>query len=265
MTRIKLLLRKTYFKFWSLFPTKFWNFVENLAQIELGKGWDPLEISPEVLAIEELLERRKLANPVVFDVGANNGDWSLNFAKMLPESRIFTFEPSRDAFIKLVENTKHIKNIHNNNFGFGENEGFYTLYSDFYGSGMASLSQRDISHLGIKFEQEETIEVKAIDNEVIKNKSLPTPNIIKVDVEGHEFDVLMGARETLRTVEILQIEFGGTCIDTKTFFRNYWDLFKEYELEVFRLTPRGLCRINNYSERDEVFRFTNYFASKKFN
>ena len=46
------------------------------------------------------------------------------------------------------------------------------------------------------------------------------PDLIKIDVEGHELDVLDSGRETVSRVWVVQFEFGGYNIDTRTCFHD---------------------------------------------
>jgi hypothetical protein len=73
-------------------------------------------------------------------------------------------------------------------------------------------------------------------------------------------DVLKGAINSISQFKIIQFEFGGTDIDTRVFFRDFWDYFLSTNFSIFRLTPKGLVKVNEYSEHHEVFSFTTYFA-----
>jgi methyltransferase, FkbM family len=86
------------------------------------------------------------------------------------------------------------------------------------------------------------------------------PNLLKLDVEGHELSVLEGAYSMLRSVEVVQFEFGGCNIDSRTFFQDYYYLLKDQGFCIFRLGPRGLIPVKRYSEVDEAFTTTNYLA-----
>jgi hypothetical protein len=82
-------------------------------------------------------------------------------------------------------------------------------------------------------------------------------------VEGHEFDVITGAQEMLETgsIDMVSFEFGGTNIDTRTFFRDFWYLLTRFKLRIFRITPSGyLSPIGTYNEFMEQFGATNYVA-----
>lgn len=49
-------------------------------------------------------------------------------------------------------------------------------------------------------------------------------HLLKIDVEGHELDVLHGATEMFqrKAIDVVTFEFGGCNIDTHTFFQNFF-------------------------------------------
>ena len=56
--------------------------------------------------------------PIVFDVGANVGDWSFHFLKLNTNIILHCFEPSKETFSLLSEKLRPFKNVVINNFGF---------------------------------------------------------------------------------------------------------------------------------------------------
>jgi hypothetical protein len=86
--------------------------------------------------------------------------------------------------------------------------------------------------------------------------------VVKLDVEGHEMDALQGAGQLLNGVRVVQFEFGICHIDTRTYFRDFWDFLTGLGFRIHRLGPNGLRALDQYSERDEVFAQTNYFAAR---
>ena len=97
-----------------------------------------------------------------------------------------------------------------------------------------------------------------MDNWVHQNRVMP--DFVKIDVEGAELSVLRGGLNVLKNVKAVQFEFGGTAIDAKNYFRDYWNFFTGLNFKLYRYTPSGLLRIETYSEKEEVFEFMNYLA-----
>ena len=195
---------------------------------------------------------------ILFDVGANIGHYSLKASEIFPQSEIFSFEPSKVSFEQLLENTKSSGNINCVKMAFGDESKKHILYSPDNGSAMASLYKRDIPNSEVEFNLSEEIEIMKLDDWVNRNNVYP--DFLKVDVEGAELLVLRGSIKTLQKIRAVQFEFGGTAVDAKTYFKDYWNFFLELNFKIFRYTPRGLLEIKTYSEAEEVFEYMNYVA-----
>lgn len=138
--------------------------------------------------------------------------------------------------------------------------GKMTLFADHDGSGMASLTQRQLKHFNIEFKPMEEVEVRRFEDywkQVLSGRFI---DIVKIDVEGYELMVLRGFGDVIRNVRVLQFEFGGTNIDTKVFFRDLWRFFESAGFDLYRITPMGVMRIARYQERDELFIIANFIA-----
>ncbi len=86
-----------------------------------------------------------------------------------------------------------------------------------------------------------------------------TIHLLKLDVEENEIKVLKGAKNLLaaKKIEIIQIEFGGANIDSRTFLRDFWNLLhKDYKM--YRILSDGFTKIPFYTELIENFFCTNY-------
>jgi hypothetical protein len=126
---------------------------------------------------------------------------------------------------------------------------------------MASLYKRELNNPGIESHLTEIIKVEKLDDWVATNKI--NPDYIKIDVEGSELLVLKGGTNTLRKVRAVQFEFGGTAIDAKTYFKDYYNFFTQLNFSIYRYTPSGLLKIEAYSEKEELFEYMNYLAIPK--
>jgi FkbM family methyltransferase len=230
--------------------------LEAEAQRLQGKGYYP-NIGREVNAILRKTGLKNNVPIVLFDVGANLGDYSHAFLKKNKNVEIHCFEPSPFAFQALTKDLPQ-KNVYHHNVALSDSSGTQQLFFDFAGSGWASLAKRDLSHTGVRFDNSEMVNVVTLDNWVSKTKI--RPHLLKIDVEGFELQVLHGGRKSLKFVNVVQFEFGGTNIDSRHFFKDYWDFFELINFSLYRLTPLGLKKISRYSEELECFKFSNYYA-----
>ena len=234
--------------------------IEAKAQFFQGKGWGAATTDAEVSAIRDLLDKKDTSSLIVLDVGANIGNWTQSFAEAFPESQIVAFEPGASAFKVLGSRFQSRSNIHCVNLGLSDRDAEVTLFSDSEASGLSSLNKRRLEHFSIKFDKQEIIRVTRLDSWISSNPEYSPPTILKLDVEGHELSVLVGAKEIIKNIQLVQFEFGGGNIDSKTYFQDFWYLFAELNFDLYRLSPRGPVKVIDYSEMLEVFRPTNYFA-----
>jgi FkbM family methyltransferase len=232
----------------------------------IGSGGDVTQ-SGEAAAVRLL---HWLARPpfCIFDVGANRGQFMQMAYETLEGTPVqyHAFEPARSAF-EALERTSTIVAAQPrpalNRLALGSGRGTATLYSDVPGSGLASLSRRRLEHLKIDFSHHESVDVTTLDD-YCAGAGVGAVDLLKVDVEGHEFDVLSGATGLLkdRAIRIILFEFGGTAIDTRRFLRDFFHLFEEHAMSLSRVTPSGyLHRLRTYDEFDEQFRATNFVAT----
>lgn len=241
-------------------PTSILKKIEDVVQKQLGKGAGAWSTDQEAQIISEFVTILGIKNPVAIDAGANLGDWTAKLLECLPDSIIYTFEPSKLAFEKLQSRFSTDHRVSNINLALGKESTSSILYADKSGSGLGSLTKRRVEHFNIEFKHQEKVETKTLDSWLDESQVAVSPNILKMDVEGHEYDLLLGATQSLKNIKIVQFEFGGCNIDTRTFFQDFWYFFKNLNFEIYRLSPSKLILIEKYSECEESFRATNYFA-----
>jgi FkbM family methyltransferase len=226
-------------------------------QIIQGLGYGTSSVFEEANQAISKLDHIK-DNLIVFDVGANKGLYSDAIIELAPHARVFAFEPNEFSYSKLSERFFGNQKVQAINLAFGQRKELRKLWFDEPGSGMASLTKRKLDHFGISFSRHETVHVETLDNWCGQNGIFPS--LLKLDVEGHEFDVLRGGIQTLQMTQVVQFEFGGCNIDTRTYFQDFWYFFTEHGFSLFRITPGGLIQLSGYLEEFEHFQTTNYLA-----
>jgi FkbM family methyltransferase len=242
-----------------------WEFMLDVALYGMNIGPASLpHDSGETYLLEKLkriLRKKKDSVITVFDVGANVGDYALEAFSLLGASaRIFCFEPSNATCEMLRENTRSIGTIAVYPHGFSDKEQEIELFSDKQGSGLASLYDRRLDHLGVRLLNREMVRLSTIDR-FCRENNIMSINLLKVDVEGHEYNVFAGAAEMLdaNAIDMIQFEFGGCNIDSRTFFQDFYYLL-DPKYRLYRLTVDGLVSIDIYNEKYEQFRTTNFVA-----
>jgi len=145
-----------------------------------------------------------------------------------------------------------------------DHSGMTVLYTPGGGSGLASLHRREDSVVDSKSFEERQVPVKTID-EILEERGIEQVELLKMDLEGHELFALKGASAALRArrIRALTFEFGAANINSRTFFKDFWDLLTCDGYEIARIYPGGrTVPITEYYEDLEYFRgATNYVAT----
>jgi FkbM family methyltransferase len=193
-----------------------------------------------------------------FDVGANIGTYAKLLLKYFnSNANILVFEPSKSTFVLLKDNLKNEK-VALFNIGFGSVNDTIKLFKNEENSTLASAFQREVEKT--KFVDFEDVIIETLDTFCERTK-IDFIDFIKIDTEGFEKDILTGASNMLknRKIRIIQFEFGGTQIEPRNFFRDYWDILSP-NYTIFRIMNDGLLELKDYNERLEVFIYSNFLA-----
>lgn len=220
-----------------------------------------IKTNGELKLLHHLKSRINRDKPVLFDVGANLGEYSNLLGDVFnPDTLIYAFEPSTPTFMELKQRLTH-SNIIPVNAGLSDSTQVLKLFINKDHSSMASLYQRDIKN--VSMEQFELVSLKTLD-EFCEEQQIHQIDFLKIDVEGHEYKVLQGAKNMIQNkrIRFIQFEFGGCNIESGVFLKNFWDLLKS-DFNLYRIVADGVYPINEYNETLEIFTYTNFFAELK--
>jgi hypothetical protein len=178
------------------------NLTNYYAQLNLD-GNIPID---HIKYLEHLKNDLNIEPNVIYDIGSAVLHWTKNAQRIWPNSKIFAFEA-----VTQVENFYK-------NYGIDYSLGVFTdedekeliFYEDticlggnsyyrenkIFSPAAESLysDEKGNKRIGMKIDT------------VVKNKNLPLPDFIKIDVQGAEIDVLNGMKNTLSNVKNLIIE-----------------------------------------------------------
>lgn len=131
---------------------------------------------------------------IVWDVGANVGHYSLSFSQWVGNSgKVFAFEPDRVNLRELRSACGGRQNVEICEFGLSDKAERRSFLE-------GNDSDRSVSRV---LEPGEPVPEGATDVElqtgdtVIQSGKAAVPNVIKIDVEGHELSVLKGLQRAL--------------------------------------------------------------------
>ena len=226
------------------------------------------------LSFDEIYKLKIKSNPIIFDIGANQGQSIERFKKIFDNPIIHAFEPIDFEFKKLKEKYSNDKNIFLNNCAVGEK----VQFKDFYitaKTGNSSFNKLKPNTNWLKTrskqfktsEQSYTKEMKLIkmitlDNYCLQN-NIEKIDILKIDTQGYEDKVLEGSQEILKKEVVYSIESEIMLDDVYEKYFTFNDLEKFLTPNNFRLV--GINTTNNNLFSGIVF-FADilYFNKKKF-
>lgn len=157
---------------------------------------------------------RALNISTVLDIGANVGQFALTIRSILPEARIYAFEPVPECFGTLQRNFGHDSRFKALNLALGEHDAElpfqvndYPPSSSFLNASVAHTTEfpftKDTEHLNVI--------VRRLDD-VAEQLAIVDPVLIKIDVQGYENQVLTGGEKTIRRAQMVIIETSFTTL-----------------------------------------------------
>jgi FkbM family methyltransferase len=199
---------------------------------------------------------------VVFDVGANVGDWVALLLSVAPEiSRVYAFEPCAPTYARLSARS-FSATVLPRHLGFSSKSGKAALYVFDDAAVLNSLHNRRGLEDGWGIQpaaSSEEVTLETIDA-FCEREGIASVDYLKIDTEGHEVDVLQGARKSLESgiLKAVQFEYGGTYIDSRRLLKDVFELLAPVDYTVFLITPDGLVAYPRYDQRLENFQYKNF-------
>ncbi len=211
----------------------------------------------------ELTVLKKLSklNPsVIIDGGANIGNYSLQINQLIPNTRIYSFEPVKSTFEKLKENVGKINNITTIEKGLYKNNCTQEIRI-FPSSTHSSLI--DIEGLSYKSNEKQTIELIKGDD-FLKNYNIDEVDFLKLDIEGAEYDAIIGFEEHIMNgkIKMIQFEYGYINISSKKLLIDFYNYFDSKGYLLGKIFPKNV-EFRKYELKYEDFLGPNYIAVKK--
>ena len=182
-----------------------------------------------------LLQKLAAFEPrVVFDVGANVGDWSILAAGLLPLATLHAFEIVPSTHAELAVRVAALgPRVAVNAFGLADKDGaidIHVMADDSTLSSLVALHEGPRTTLACP--------VRAGDS-YMKAAGVDHIDLLKIDVEGGEHLVLMGLAPALteQRIDVIQFEYGRANILTKFLLRDYHQALEDLGYRVGKLFP----------------------------
>ena len=151
---------------------------------------------------------------LVLDVGANTGQWAAEIRRDGFTGRVLSFEPHSEAYVELERAAKRWGSQHMCfNVALGaENRAapFFATKGSVNSSCLKPLSQTVKLNESATLVDRREIEVRRLDAVIGELGLADEPLYLKIDTQGYEREVLLGASETLNRTVAVEIELGLT-------------------------------------------------------
>jgi len=202
------------------------------------------------------------SSDVVFDIGANRGQWSRQALSVNKSIRLHSFEPSVNVFVGLKNNLAGT-NTSLHNIAISDGNGQETFYQYNSCPTLSSLYRRSSvieKRLHLSFVST-LVQTCTLDS-FCENHSISHVDFVKIDTEGSELDVLRGAINLLREhkIKIVQFEYGGTYPDAGITLREVCELLSLHKYVIFRILSDGIVHIAQWHNSLENSKYSNYLA-----
>jgi len=156
------------------------------------KSLSKSEFDAELLLLEFLLKK----DSILFDIGSNKGEYAYYAEKIINPNKIYLFEPEKklNKQLKAIFNNCHIYDI-----ALSDNKGIHEFKIPI----INGVVDNCLSSLEIKNKEDNETEaiiynVKTDTLDNFTKEQNVFPDVIKIDVEGHELSVLKGAENYIK-------------------------------------------------------------------
>ena len=190
-------------------------------------------------------------NPTIIDVGANIGNLSKFYLNIFPGAKVYAIEPIKE-FFETIDDTKLSKF----NIALSNKKKMITLYQS--GGGSKPFSKSVKGKKNFKFE------VKALPgDDFVQEFKIDKVNIIKIDVDGFDFEVIQGFKEVIKNDKpCIQFELSKWWLKMGYTLKQAQTFFEDLDYELFYMTDDGFKSFD-FIIPDSLFITMNIFAKPK--
>jgi FkbM family methyltransferase len=191
---------------------------------------------------------------VIFDVGANRGDWTAHAVKASEGARIYSFEPLQ-ALYEMLTARAFPSRVRCLQLGLSDASGERQLDRR-----TTSLYRRE-PFKQHESDQMETIRVVTLD-EFCAAEGVERIDFLKVDVEGHELAVLQGGHKMISSGNVLRIQFEYSRFNifSKALLVDFFRFFDGLPFRLFQIMTRKSVPLAGYDPGLENFQYKNFIA-----
>jgi FkbM family methyltransferase len=205
---------------------------------------------------------------IIFDVGANVGDWSLGLLKLLDDKeideqiRLFAFEPVPDTLATFRSNLPKSAVLHIEELAFSSKQGI----ADIYVSSESNAGTNSLCPASEELNRKKAVSIRidTVAAYCLAN-NIPSIALLKCDTEGHDFEVIRGAMPMFykNEIKIFQFEYNHRWIYAGNFLRDVFMLFENLPYRLGKLQKNCILLFDDWHPELEKFIESNYVIIHK--
>jgi FkbM family methyltransferase len=186
------------------------------------------------------------------------GSWSIEVLRALPGVQLHCFEPDTRSFGALQKKFSGLPNVALHNTALSDHEGAGSLHANLSDTALSSLYDvrdglaRDADAVPVRMQ---TLDAYC------GGKQIRHIDLLKIDVEGHDFAVLKGAGGLLKggAIDAVQFEYGYALVFARVFLRDFVEYLGGFGYEIYRIKPLKIEKLH-YMPDTERFFYSNFLA-----
>ncbi len=197
-----------------------------------------------------------------FDVGAHHGTYTAMILDFFPDCSGRLFEPTPQSFKKLCENygNNNLLTLHNSALSNFTGRAEFISYPD-------DPTRNGLSGVGkeVTFISEDIICEVIKGDEFCHNQDIESFELLKIDAEGHDFNVIKGFENKIaqKAIDVIQFEYTFKHADLGIPLRKYYDFFKANGYSIGPIRKKGIEFYDSFDPRFNEYEFgPNYVAVK---
>jgi FkbM family methyltransferase len=217
-----------------------------------GEGFGDMTLNGEL----RFLREHAPACRVIFDVGAQVGEWTEHALRINPRAEVHCFEPMAASFARLRERP-WAGRVACNPLALSDHEGEGVMHRD-----STSLHERRLAPDAPSPDgPAETVRLTTLAAYCAAH-AIGQIDLLKIDAEGHDMAVLRGGEAMVREGRIrrIQFEYGPWNVYARVLLRDFYLFFHGLPYVVHQVTPRGLVPYPAYPPHLENFQYKNFVA-----
>jgi FkbM family methyltransferase len=229
-------------------------------------GFNITKINKEInnINFDDLLKKKIIDNPIIFDVGGNRGQSIERFKKLFKNPTIHSFEPIKSEFDFMKKKFKSEKNIYLNNFALGDkieekefnitakksNSSFNKINLE--GKWIKMRSSQYKTKIESFVASRQKVKIYTLDQYCL-DKKINKIHLLKIDTQGYEDKVLHGSMN--------QLKINIKAIVTEIIFDNVYNKYFSFsDIEKYIL-PNNFRMIGIDLANNNLFSGLSFFAN----